>query len=86
MRVLYKAVSALAGVAAGVVAGALFKRIWRLVGREAEPPEATDRDRSWVEVLAAAALQGATFGLVKAAVDRSAAKGFAGATGEWPTS
>jgi pectin methylesterase-like acyl-CoA thioesterase len=47
-------------------------------------PQATDADRSWREVLLAAALQGATFGLVKAAVDRGAAEGTRQVTGVWP--
>lgn len=84
MRLLYRGLSALAGMAGGLVAGAVFKKLWQLVRHEPEPPEATDRQRSWGEVLAAACLQGATFGLIKAAVDRAAARGFAGATGEWP--
>ena len=36
------------------------------------------------EVLLAAALQGAIFGLVKAAVDRGAAEGTRKVTGAWP--
>ena len=38
----------------------------------------------WREVLLAAALQGAIFGLVKAAVDRGAAEGTRKVTGVWP--
>jgi Protein of unknown function (DUF4235) len=54
------------------------------VAHEEEAPKATDRQRSWKEVLAAAALQGAVFGLIKATVDRAGAKGFERATGAWP--
>ena len=38
----------------------------------------------WGEILAAAALQGATFAVVKAAVDRGGATGVRKATGQWP--
>ncbi|HZQ63857.1 MAG TPA: DUF4235 domain-containing protein [Gaiellaceae bacterium] len=84
MKLLYKPFGLLAGVVGGLVAGALFKRIWALVADEEEAPEATDRDRSWREVIAAAAIQGAVFGAVKALVDRGGAAGFARATGVWP--
>ena len=36
-----------------------------------EAPSAKDRDRTWREVLAAAAIQGAVFGVVKALIDRA---------------
>jgi hypothetical protein len=45
---------------------------------------ATDEDRSWGEILVAAALQGAVFALVKAAVDRAGASGVRKVTDEWP--
>ncbi len=38
----------------------------------------------WGEVLTAAALQGAIFAVVKAAVDRGGAAGVRRLTGEWP--
>jgi hypothetical protein len=59
-------------------------RIWRLAAREDEAPEPTDARRGWREVLLAAALQGAIFAVVKAAVDRSTAAGTRKMTGVWP--
>lgn len=53
---------------AGALAGGLFKQLWKLIAREEEPPQAADPQRSWKEVLPAAALQGALFATVKAAV------------------
>ena len=41
-------------------------------------------EAAWPKVLGAAALQGATFAVTKAAVERSGAKGFAHLTGVWP--
>lgn len=84
MKVLYKPVSMLAGVLAGMLAGAIFTRIWSMITGEKEAPKATDARRAWPEVLAAAALQGAVFAVVKAAADRAAAEGTRKLTGSWP--
>ena len=84
--ILYKPLSLLATAAGGLVAGVVFSRAWRLLASDDEVPSATDEKRSWREVLAAAALQGAVFGTVKAALDRASAQGVARATGSWPKS
>ncbi len=83
-KIAYKPVGMLLGAGAGIVSGLVFKQIWKRVGRDEDAPNATDEDRSWAEVLAAAALQGAIFALVKAAVDRAGAAGVRKVTGEWP--
>lgn len=83
-KVLYKPVSMLVSVLGGVLAGAIFKQVWKVAFREDDAPRATDADRSWREILLAAALQGAIFGLVKAVVDRGAAEGTRKVTGVWP--
>ena len=83
-KIAYKPVGMLAGMAAGAVAGVIFKQVWKLASGEDDAPDATDQERGWVEVLAAAALQGAIFALVKAAVDRGGASGVRRLTGEWP--
>jgi hypothetical protein len=84
LKLIYKPWGALAGIVGGVVAGALFKRVWKLVSGEDDTPTATDRQRGWTEIVVAAALQGAVYGAVKAAVDRGGAAGFEKATGTWP--
>jgi hypothetical protein len=84
MRLLYRPFGVLLGVLAGLVAGAIFKRLWGLAAEESESPKATDRDRGVTEIVAAAAVQGAVFGTVKALVDRAGASGFERVTGEWP--
>jgi Protein of unknown function (DUF4235) len=84
VRLLYRPLGIGVSVAGGVLAGALFKRVWKLVADEDEAPRATEEDRSWTEVLLAAALQGAIFAVVKAAVDRAGAKGVRRLTGTWP--
>ncbi|KAA6213908.1 DUF4235 domain-containing protein [Streptomyces albofaciens JCM 4342] len=84
IKLLYKPLGMIFGALGGVLAGFLFKRLWKLVGREEDAPKATDEERSWREVLPAAALQGATLAVVKAAVDRSGAAAVRKATGTWP--
>ena len=83
-RLLYKPLGLFVSVLGGLVAGAIFKRAWSSVAREEEPPDATDERKGWGEVVAAATLQGAVFGGVKAAVERAGATGFARLTGARP--
>jgi hypothetical protein len=83
-KVLYKPLGIIFGVVGGILAGTVFKQIWKRVAGEEDAPKATEDERSWGEVLPAAALQGATFALVKAAVDRGGAEGFRKLTGDWP--
>jgi hypothetical protein len=84
MKLIYKPFGLVVSVLGGILAGALFKRLWRTVANDREAPSAKDRDRTWREVIAAAAIQGAVFGGVKALVDRAGATGFARVTGVWP--
>jgi len=83
-KLLYKPVGTALGLAAGLLAGMLFKQVWRVVAGDDEAPDATDEERRWGEILAAAALQGAIFAVVKAAVDRAGAEGVRKVTGTWP--
>ncbi|WP_280425859.1 DUF4235 domain-containing protein [Nocardia carnea] len=84
MSALYKPVGMLAGGLGGVVAHAVFRQVWRRASGEDEAPDATSRAYGWREVLFAAALQGAIFGLVKASVDRAGAVAYQRMTGKWP--
>ncbi|MFJ1707382.1 DUF4235 domain-containing protein [Kitasatospora sp. NPDC088346] len=80
-KILYKPLGLLFGSFGGVVAGAVLKRLWRLVGHKNDAPQAGDRDRTWREVLTAAALRGAVFALFRAAIDRRSAAGARRLTG-----
>jgi predicted metal-dependent enzyme (double-stranded beta helix superfamily) len=71
----FKAASLVLSVLSGMLAGAVFKQVWKLIAGEEDAPEATDPQRSWKEILLAAALHGAVFAVVQAAVDRGAAQG-----------
>jgi len=83
-KVPYKLMGMLVSVLGGILAGAVFKQVWKVAFGEEDAPKATDADRSWREILLAAGLQGAIFGLVKAAIDRGAAAGTRKVTGVWP--
>lgn len=84
IKLVYKPVSMVVSVLGGVLAGAIFKRAWKLAAGQDEAPAATDIRRGWPEVMAAAALQGAIFALVRAALDRGTAAGTRKLTGIWP--
>ena len=83
-RALYRPLALIVSILGGLLASAVFGRIWKAVAGEASIPEATDHDRSWAEVIIAAGAQGAIFAAVRALVDRAGAAGFARATGKWP--
>ncbi|MEU6076535.1 DUF4235 domain-containing protein [Micromonospora sp. NPDC047074] len=83
-KAAYKPVGVLMGIAAGAVAGMIFRQVWKVTAGDGEAPSATDEDRRWGEILAAAALQGAIFSVVRAAVDRGGAVGVRRLTGSWP--
>ena len=84
-KLAYKPAGILLGIAAGALAGMVFKQVWRQVAGDDDAPNATDEDRGWTEILVAAALQGAIFAVVKAAVDRGGAATVRRLTGEWPS-
>ena len=83
-RLVYKPLGLIVSVLGGVLAGAIFKRVWGAARHEDDAPKATDRRKSWGEVIAAAPVQGAVFGGIKAAIDRGGATGFEWLTGAWP--
>ena len=83
-KLLYKPLGIAFGVVDGILAGTVFKQIWKLVAGEDDAPKATEDARGWDEILPAAAIQGAIFALVKAAMDRGGAEGFRKLTGVWP--
>lgn len=83
MKLLYKPFGIVMGLLSGLVAMKIFNAIWGIFDKE-EPPKPTTQDADWPKVLAAAAVQGVTFKVTRAFVDRGGAKGFAYLTGTWP--
>lgn len=83
MKFLFAPISIGAGLLAGLVAQKVFERLWAAIDDE-EPPEPDNRDVPVLKLLAALAIEGAIFRLVKGLTDRGARKGFAAVTGAWP--
>ena len=84
VKLAYRPFGLISGIAGGLVAGAIFKQVWRRISDKDDAPDALQSEYPWREVLLAAALQGAVYAVVKAAVDRGGAKAFERWTGEWP--
>lgn len=84
-KVVYKPLSLATSILGGILAGIVFRQIWARVGTEDTPPAPNDLSQSTKEVLIAAAIQGAIFGLVKAGVDRAGARSFRALAHENPT-
>ncbi|SEH02504.1 Protein of unknown function [Nonomuraea solani] len=76
MNPVEKATALGMSLVSGALAAAMFKQVWKLASGQDNAPDADDLERGWTEVLVAAALQGAIFGLTKAAVQRAGAQTF----------
>ncbi|MBA3508917.1 MAG: DUF4235 domain-containing protein [Thermoleophilaceae bacterium] len=83
-KALYTPIGIFFGVLGGMIGGAIFKQVWKLVTDQDDAPAARESEYTWAEVLPAAAVQGAIFAVVKAAIDRGGARGFERLTGVWP--
>ena len=83
-KMLYKALGLLAGMLGGMVASAIVGKVWKLTPGHDEAPEAIDTRRSWGESLTAAALQGAIFAVIRAAVERATVASAEKLAGEQP--
>jgi predicted metal-dependent enzyme (double-stranded beta helix superfamily) len=83
-KLMYKALGIVVGLLASMLAGAIFKKVWKFTPGPDEAPEATDERRGWGEILLAAAVQGVIFALIKAVFDRATAVGVRQVTGDWP--
>jgi nitrate reductase gamma subunit len=69
--IAYKPIGMVFSILGGVLANLVFGQVWKRISDAPTPPNATDEDYTTREVLLAALLQGALFGLVKSAVDRA---------------
>jgi uncharacterized protein DUF4235 len=83
VKLLYKPFGIVAGIIAGLLSKKIFEQVWGLLDKE-EPPEATTKYATWPKVLGAAAVEGVTFKVTRAAVDRAGARSFEALTGVWP--
>jgi hypothetical protein len=87
-KLLYRPVGLASSVVGGLVAGAIFKQVWRRAapGAKSDPPTALQTEYPFREIVLAAALQGVIFSVVKTVIDRQGARAFERWTGEWPGS
>ena len=83
-KMTFKALGIVVSLLASLLAGMIFKRVWKLTPGSDEVPEATDERRGWGEILVAAAVQGVIFALIKAVFERATAEGVRQVTGDWP--
>jgi hypothetical protein len=83
MKLIYKPFGIVCGLVAGLISKKLFEALWGIVDKR-EPPKPTTLETTWPKVLGAAVVEGVTFKVTRAAVDRAGAKGFAHVTGFWP--
>lgn len=83
MKLFYTPFGIVFGILAGLLSKKLFEAVWGVIDKE-EPPKPTTKEADWGKVLAAAAVQGVTFKVTRAAVDRAGAQGFNYLTGIWP--
>lgn len=82
-RVFFTPFSIGLGLLAGIVGRKIFEQVWGLIDEE-EPPDAEHRRISLGKLLAAAALEGAIFRMVRAATDHGSRQAFFSLTGSWP--
>lgn len=85
-KILYQPVGLVSSMLAGLIAGQVFKQIWKRAtpGDRTDPPNALESEYSFKEVVLGALIQGAIFAAVRAAVSRGGARAFERWTGEWP--
>ena len=80
----YKVLGLLVGMLGGLLASAIVRKVWELMPGHDDAPEAIDTRRSWGEILTAAALQGAIFAVIRAAVELATAASAEKLAGEQP--
>jgi len=83
LKLLYKPIGIAVGILAGFLSKKVFDQVWGLIDDE-KAPKATTEGASWGKVLTAAAVEGVTFSVTRAAVNRAGARGYERLTGEWP--
>ena len=83
MKIFFAPVGIVAGLIAGFAAQKAFERVWAAIDDE-DPPEPDQRDARALKLVAALALEGASFRIAKGLTDHGARSGFAKFTGRWP--
>jgi hypothetical protein len=83
VKLVFIPIGVAGGLIAGMVGKKLFEQIWGLIDDE-EPPDPKHREVSVVKMVAALALEGAIFRAVRGLADHGARRSFARMSGSWP--
>jgi hypothetical protein len=83
MKLIFAPISIVLGILAGVLGRKAFETAWGVFDEE-EPPDPQHREIAWPKLIAALAIEGAIFRLVKGLVDHGSRSSFAKLTGRWP--
>lgn len=82
-KLIFKPVSIVAGLLAGVAGKRLFRGLWRVVDKE-RPPKPEERPAPIGMLALALAMEGALFRLVKGLAEHGSRHAFSRLTGSWP--
>ena len=82
-KLIFRPVSIVAGLLAGLLGKKLFKGLWRVVDDE-QPPKPEERPVPIGKLVLALALEGALFRLVKGLAEHGSRHAFSRLTGSWP--
>jgi len=83
MGLIYKPFAVVIGILGGFVGRKVFEFVWTKIDDE-EPPGALTEQTTWGRLIAAAALEGMIFRVVRYVIERHGAMGFRYLTGIWP--
>jgi hypothetical protein len=84
-KTFYKPLALGSSIGGGLIAGKIFSELWQRANPAGtEPPDPEDLQSSMKEIFIAAAIQGLIVGVVRAALARGQAKGFAALANENP--
>ena len=83
MSLIFRPVSIISGLLAGIIGKRIFELVWAAIDDE-DAPEPKYRQISLIKLIPALLLEGAIFGVLRGVADHGARHAFARLTGEWP--
>jgi hypothetical protein len=83
MGIVFRPVGIAAGVLAGIIGKKIFELTWGLIDDE-DAPEPKYREIALGKLVVALLLEGAIFRVLRGLAEHGARHGFARLTGEWP--